>query len=224
MSLSVTEAVTSRRSIRAFLPTPVPSELLREALALARRAPSGGNLQPWWLHVVEGEAMARLRALMQTRLATQGPDPVDYDIYPPNLHEPYRSRRYRIGEAMYAALGIAREDKLARLQQFAANYQFFGAPVGVFCVVDRRMGRPQWSDLGMYLQTFMLLLKERGVDSCAQEAWSVYHRTVSAFLGTPPEHMLFCGMAIGYADPEAPVNRFTVERAELEEFTTFHTR
>lgn len=220
--MSVTEVVRARRSVRAFLDKPVSLELLREVLEIAARAPSGGNLQPWLLHVVTGEPLAKLRAHMQHRVATQGPDPAEYEIYPANLWEPYRSRRYEIGETMYAALGIERGDKLGRLQRFAQNYQLFGAPVALFCFIDRRMGRPQWSDLGMYLQTVMLLLKERGVDSCAQEAWSAYHRVVSDFVKSPAEQMLFCGMAVGYADPDAAVNHVTSQRAPLDEFATFH--
>ncbi|MFT3923795.1 MAG: nitroreductase [Myxococcales bacterium] len=221
-SLGVTEAVRSRRSVRAFLDKPVPLTLLREALELAARAPSGGNLQPWWIHVVAGARLEELRGVMRERVLTEGPDPAEYEIYPANLWEPYRSRRYDIGELMYAALGIERNDKLKRLERFAQNYQLFGAPVGLFCFIERRMGAPQWSDLGMYLQTLMLLLRERGVDSCAQEAWSAYHRVVGDFVGSPPERMLFCGMAIGYADPDAPVNHLSTPRAALDDFTTFH--
>lgn len=221
-SLGVSEAVRARRSVRAFLDAPVPLQLLREALELAARAPSGGNLQPWWLHVVAGSELEKLRAVMRERVATQGPDPAEYDVYPANLWEPYRSRRFDIGEQMYAALGIERADKPTRLRRFAENYQFFGAPVGLFCFVERRMGAPQWSDLGMYLQTLMLLLKERGIDSCAQEAWSAYHQVVSDFVRSPAERMLFCGMAIGYADPNAPVNQLATPRAALDDFATFH--
>ena len=220
--LSVTEAVRARRSVRAFLDTPVPLSTLREVLELAARAPSGGNLQPWWIHVVTGEPLSRLREQMRERIASQGPDPAEYEIYPPHPRAPYRTRRFELGEIMYAALGIPRTDKLGRLQRFAENYQLFGAPVGLFCFIDRRMGSAQWSDLGMYLQTVMLLLKERGLDSCAQEAWSAYHRVVTEFVKSPPELMLFCGMAIGYADPEVPVNAIESPRAPLDEFARFH--
>jgi nitroreductase len=221
-TMGVTEAVKARRSVRAFLDTPVSLPVLREVLELAARAPSGGNLQPWWIHVVTGEPLTRLRETMRQRVLTQGPDPAEYEVYPANLWEPYRSRRYEIGEVMYAALGIERTDKLGRLRRFAENYQLFGAPVALFCFVDRRMGSPQWSDLGMYLQTLMLLLQERGIDSCAQEAWSAYNRVVSEFVQSPAEHMLFCGMAIGYADPDAAVNRLDTPRAPLDEFARFH--
>lgn len=221
--MNVSEAVDSRRSVRAFLERPVEPALLREVLGLAARAPSGGNLQPWRLYVLSGAALQRLKDAMQQRLARQpSPDlPLDYEIYPSPLGEPYRSERFAIGEAMYAELGIAREDKARRLQWFANNYRFFGAPAALFCYVDRGMGRPQWADLGMYLQTVMLLLRERGLDSCAQEAWSVYHGEVAKRLSPPDEWMLFCGMAIGYADPDAAVNRLRSRRLPLEQFVQF---
>lgn len=220
--MQVAEAVARRRSVRAFTSEPVPSDLLREVVEQAGRAPSGGNLQPWRIHVLLGPALARFRAVMAERLQQGPPDPPEYHVYPPSLHEPYRSQRFELGEALYALLGIARDDKAARLRQFDRNYDFFGAPAALFCFVDRRMQPGQWSDLGMYLQTLMLLLQERGVDSCAQEAWATYHKTVSAFVNAPAEHMLFCGMAIGHADPRAPENQLLSARAPLETFATFH--
>jgi nitroreductase len=221
--MNVTNAVLNRRSARAFLDTLVPEELLREVLTLAARAPSGGNVQPWRIDVLTGEPLAALTAQIRARMSTDGmPDPSDYAIYPSGLTEPYRSSRFRIGEAMYELLGIPREDKLGRLDWLANNFRFFGAPVGLFCSVERQMGAAQWSDLGMYLQTMMLLLRERGVDSCAQESWSMYHRTVGEFLDLGPERTLFCGMAIGYADPDAPVNRLRSEREPLEVFARLH--
>jgi nitroreductase len=220
--MNLSEAVEARRSVRAFLPKPVPLPLLRSAIERAARAPSGGNLQPWRLHVIAGDAMARFRQVMAERFKRAEPDPIEYDIYPPNLHEPYRTQRYRVGEMLYATLGIAREDKQGRLQQFARNWDFFGAPSGVFCFVDRRMGPPQWSDLGMYLQTLMLLLLEQGVSTCPQEAWSVYGKTVSEFVHAPQELMLFCGVAVGYEDTAAPVNTLRSERSPLETYAVFH--
>jgi len=220
--MKVSDAVRSRLSVRAFLDRPVSEKLLRDLLALAARAPSGGNLQPWRIYVLGSRALEELAGLMRERLARDAsPDPLEYHIYPDKLWEPYRTRRYRVGEAMYALLGIPREDRGARLRQFSRNYDFFGAPVGLFCCIDRRMGPPQWSDLGMYLQTFMLLLQEHGLSSCAQESWSGYNQTVRGFLGTPAELMLFCGMAIGYADQTAPVNRLASERTALDEFAVF---
>jgi nitroreductase len=221
--MQVTEAVNRRRSVRAFTSEPVAPELLRGVVELAARAPSGGNLQPWRIHVLQGPALQRFRDTMAERVR-QGHEGSEYDVYPPSLHEPYRSQRFQLGEALYALLGIPREDKAGRLRQFDRNYDFFGAPAALFCFIDRRMGSAQWSDVGMYLQTLMLLLQERGIDSCAQEAWAAYHKTVSAFVGAPPEHMLFCGMAIGYADPDAPENQLVSARAPLATFATFHDR
>lgn len=220
--MTVTDAVARRRSVRAFLDTPVDMALLRDLVERATRAPSGGNLQPWHVTVVSGATMARLRAAMRQALATTpGGEGAEYDVYPRALGEPYRSRRFAVGEGLYAALGIPREDKAARLMWFARNFDFFGAPVGLFVHVERDHGPPQWSDCGMMLQTLMLLLVEAGLDSCAQEAWSMFHRTVDSVLGTPPSRMLFTGMAIGHRDPDAPVNAFPVERAPLGEVATF---
>jgi nitroreductase len=191
-------------------------------LETAARAPSGGNVQPWRIYALTGEPLARFREKMRARFATNpSPDPLEYHVYPQELWEPHRTWRYRVGEQMYALVGIPREDKPARLRWFAHNYDFFGAPVALFCYIDKRMGPPQWSDLGMYLQTVMLLLRERGLDSCPQECWSIYNAFVRTFTDAPSELMLFCGMAIGYADPNAPVNKLETERAPLDEFTTF---
>ena len=134
---------------------------------------------------------------------------------------PYRDRRFAIGEAMYARLGIPREDKAARRQWFARNYQFFGAPLALFCTVDRRMGPPQWSDLGMLLQSLMLLLRGEGLDSCAQECWALYPQTIGRFIALPPERMLFTGMAIGYADRSGAIDSLVTERAPLAEVAEF---
>lgn len=220
---SVSEAVARRRSIRAFLDTPVDMALLRDLIARATRAPSGGNLQPWHLHIVSGEAMTRLKAHMGRRVV-EAPlgEGAEYPVYPPELDDPYRARRFAIGEAMYAEVGVPREDKAGRLGWFARNFAFFGAPVALFCYVDRRHGPPQWSDCGMMLQTLMLLLVEAGLDSCAQEAWSMYHRTIGEFLGAPAGQMLFTGMAIGHRDRNAPINGFAVPRAPLDGVATFH--
>jgi nitroreductase len=224
--MDVTEAIASRHSIRDFLPTPVPGELIRRVLTAASRAPSGGNVQPWQIDILGGERLDELKALTRRRIvetATGGPpEERDYDIYPKDLPSPHRDWRFAMGEAMYARLGIPREDKAARLRWFARNWEAFGAPVLLLCSVDRRMGKPQWSDLGMYLQSVMLLLRAEGLDSCPQESWSVYPRTVGDFIGLPPERMLFTGMAIGYANPDHPVNALVTERAPLEAFARFH--
>ena len=216
------EAVSSRHSIRAYLDRPVPPDAIRRVLTAAARAPSGGNLQPWHIDIVGGADLARLKEIMRTRVVeAPGGEDKEYDVYPKELVAPYRDYRFQVGEDMYALLGIPREDKAARLGWFARNYQFFDAPLALFCTVDRRMGRPQWSDLGMFLQTVMLLLRAEGLDSCAQECWSTYPKTITTFLGTPPQRMLFTGMAIGYADPQHPINRLVTRRAALEDFAAF---
>ena len=222
MPSTVTEAVASRRSIRAFLPDPVDPAILREVLAKAQNAPSGGNLQPWQAHVLTGEPLQRLLAavaevLPQGRAAH---DP-EYAIYPPDLAEPHATRRHGVGEAMYAALKIARDNKIGRLAQFAANFRAFDAPVLMLVHTPRTMGPPQWSDIGMWLQTVMLLLREAGLDSCAQEAWAVYQRQIREQVPIPADNIFFCGLAIGHRDPNAPINAFAVPRAPLDEVVTF---
>jgi nitroreductase len=221
VSMNVTAAIDTRMSCRAFLSTPVPRETVVDILERAKRAPSGGNLQPWLVHVLTGPALADFLAIIRQKMATTpAGEGSEYPIYPPNLHEPYRSRRYTLGEDLYATIGIAREDKVGRLRQFARNYEFFGAPVGLFFSIDRRMGTDQWADVGMFMQNIMLLAREHELHTCPQEAWANWHRTVSEFLGFPPEHMLFCGMALGFRDEAAPINRLRSDRAALEEFAT----
>ncbi len=212
--MNVSEAVERRKSIRAFLPTPVDDEVIAELLEKAARAPSGGNLQPWRIYVVNGSRMDDLLEFLEDRDF----DAPEYAVYPPQLWEPYRSNRFEVGEDMYALLGIPREDKPARLAHLARNYLFFDAPAGFFCFIDRRMGPPQWSDLGMFLQTFMLLAQEAGLDTCPQEAWAARGRSVAEFVGAPDEEMLFCGMAIGHADWSKPVNQLVSKRMPLDEW------
>lgn len=220
--MNVSKALRERHSIRAFLERPVDTKLLRELLELAARAPSSGNLQPWRIHVLQGEAMERFRQHIAQRLTDDPqPDPADYAVYPQPLQEPYRTARFEVGEQMYALLGIGREDKAARLAWFARNFRFFEAPCALFFFVDRCMGPGQWADLGMYQQSLMLLLKEYGLDSCPQACWARYHLSVRAFLQTPPDYMLHCAIAVGYAAPEAPVNRLVSKRLPLDEFCTF---
>ena len=225
-SKTVTDALNTRLSVRDFLPTPVPAAVIRQVLATASRAPSGGNLQPWHIDVVAGARLDALKTIMQTRLAEVAAgdksEAPEYDIYPKELVSPHRDYRFQVGEDMYARLGIPREDKPARLRWFARNYQFFGAPMALFCSVDRRMGPPQWSDLGMFLQSVMLLLREAGYDSCAQECWAVYPKTIGQFISIPPERMLFTGMAIGQRNPEHAINHLQSQRAAVDTFASFH--
>ncbi len=215
--MNVSEAVNRRKSVRAFRPDPVSNDVLEELLTTAARSPSGGNVQPWRVYVINGESMARFREYLSDRQ----PGAPAYDIYPKGLTEPYRSSRYKIGEDMYAAIGVEREDKAGRFAQFAKNLDFFGAPAAFFCFIDRQMGPPQWSDLGMFLQTFMLLAQEAGLDTCAQEAWAVHEAAVSEFVGAPEELQIFCGMAIGHEDTDHPINTVVSQREPLDVFAKF---
>jgi nitroreductase len=220
--MSVSEAIDSRMSCRAFLPTPVPGALIRELLEAGKRAPSGGNVQPWHVYVVAGEPLDELRAIIRAKLPEQPMgEGSEYNMYPPNMAEPYRSRRFKCGEDLYATIGIERADRAGRLEQFARNFDFFGAPAAMFFAIDRQMGADQWSDVGMFMQSLMLLAREHGLHTCAQEAWSLWYRTLGEFLQFPAELMLFCGLAIGYRDESAPINRLRTDRAPLQEFATF---
>ena len=216
--MNVTEAVLSRSSIRAFLHKPVSDELLKLLLEKSSRAASGGNLQPWKIFVINNSTMKDFLVFQNNWTEPEEPA---YEIYPPKLKEPYRTSRFELGEQMYELLGIGREQKDARIAQVMENFRFFGAPCAIFCFVDRQMGPPQWSDLGMFLQTFMLLAKEVGLDTCAQEAWSMKHDSVSKFVKAEDNDMLFCGMAIGYQDDSAVDNSLKSERRPLKEWAKF---
>lgn len=217
--MDVTEAVKRRISVRAFKPDPVPEAVVREMLDLAKQAPSGGNLQPWRVYVLAGAELDRFRAVVRERMnVTPMGEPPQYDIYPKGLWDPYRARRSECGEDLYASIGVAREDKFARLLHVARNFDFWGAPVGLFFCLDRRLGPPQWSDLGMFMQTLMLLAVERGLDTCAQEAWAMWPDTVADFLGLPEELMLFAGMALGVRDETAPINGLRTRREPVDGF------
>lgn len=207
--MNVSEAVARRMSVRAFRPDPVSAATVREILELAAKAPSGGNLQPWRVYALAG---APLEALKAEVAANPFGEPPEYDVYPPNLWDPFRTRRFQNGEDLYATIGIPREDKPARLRQLAKNGEFFGAPVGIFFCLDRKLGPPQWADLGMYMQTVMLLAVERGLDTCPQEYWARYPQTVARAVGLPDDHMLFSGMALGFRDAEHPINTLKAAR------------
>jgi len=217
--MNVSEALRARISVRAFLDKPISEEDVRALLEIAKYSPSGGNLQPWRVHVLLGPARDRLvdtvkKAIAENPFANES----EIAVYPENLWEPYRARRFEIGEAMYAKLGIPREDKPARLMWLAKNFEFFGAPVGLFFSLDRRFDKGQWAHLGMFMQSLALAAVEKGLATCMQEAWATRARTVSQFLGLPESEQLYCGMALGYADPAAPVNSVRSARAPLEEF------
>ncbi len=214
--MDVSEAVARRISVRAFRPDPVPGVVVRDILQAAHRAPSGGNLQPWKVHALAGEPLAALKAAAGP--AMMSGEEEEYDVYPPNLWDPFRTRRFQNGEDLYAAIGVPREDKPARLRQLARNVELFGAPVGLFFTLDRKLGPPQWADVGMYMQTVMLLAVERGLDTCAQEFWARIPKTVGAALGLGDDHMLFSGMALGWRDEAHPINSWRSGRDAFEVF------
>jgi nitroreductase len=216
--MRVKDAVSSRTSVRKFLQDPVDSKLIESLLELSSRAPSGGNLQPWKIFVLNNQSMTDFLLFQE---AWDQPESPAYEIYPSKLKEPYRTSRFELGEQMYELLGIPRDDKNSRIEQVMKNFQFFGAPCAFFCFVDRQMGPPQWSDLGMFLQTFMLLAKESGLDTCAQEAWSIKNDSVSKFVNAEEDDILFCGMCIGYKDSEDPVNLLKSERRPLQDWAKF---
>ena len=215
-------AIAARRSVRGFLDRPVEPRLLRDLATRAGRAASGGNLQPWHIDLVHGATLAGLKATMAAKLAAGDQEQPAYAIYPPSLDDPYETRRRAIGEAMYGEIGIPRDDRAARRAWFARNFVFFGAPAALFVSVGTGMGPPQWSDLGQYLASFMLLAVEAGLATCAQECWAMYPATVGAALGLPAGRMLFCGMAVGYEDPAEPANRLRSVRAATGEWLTEH--
>ena len=218
--MDVYDAVATRRAVRAFTDEPVPKAVLERVLTAAARTPSGGNIQPWNTYVLTGTTLAELKKRTGERVAAGDPgDEPEYRIYPPGLKSPYRERRSAAGEQRYAALGIAREDHEARRQSVAGNWTCFGAPAALFCYIDRDMGPSQWADVGMYLQTIMLLLRAEGLHSCPQKAWPVYHRTVAEVISPPDELILYCGMSIGFEDPAAAHAR--IGRAPLGEIVSF---
>lgn len=220
--MRVSEAVAARRSVRGFTNQPVELALVERLLVAASRAPSGGNLQPWHVDVMTGEPLAAFKALMAAKLAAGEAEQPEYPIYPAELDMPYKSRRFAVGEAMYGHIGIPRDDRAARRLWFARNFAFFGAPLALFVSVGRGMGAPQWSDLGMFLQSFMLLAVEEGLATCAQECWAMYPQTVGAAIRIPPERMLFCGLAVGYEDFNELANQLRSDRADPAEWLSIH--
>ncbi|MGE0564703.1 MAG: nitroreductase family protein [Pseudolabrys sp.] len=221
--MNVREAVASRYSCRAFLPKPVPEQIVREIVEQAARAPSAGNMQPWFVQALAGERVEALRALLRPRMATELPkgEGVEYTIYPQPMVEPYKERAFTVGELLYKSIDVPREDKPARYKQYARNYEFFGAPVALFFIRDKAHGPAQWADIGGYLQTVALLARGYGLHTCPQQAWVSFHKTVRSFLDLPDHLMVYSGMALGYEDPDAPINRWRSPRAPLDSFATF---
>ena len=218
--MHVTHALDCRYTCRGYRPDPVTRATVEAILTAAARAPSGGNLQPWRVWVVAGSAKQRLSEAVKARIATGAfadGDP-EYYIYPPDLPEPWATRKFSTAEGYYEALGVARDDYPARMHEYVRNFEFFGAPVGLIFAIDRRMQQGQWADLGMFLQSVMLTARDYGLDTAALESWSLWHATVREVLEIPPELMIFCGMALGHADPETTGNAYRSPRIGLEDF------
>ena len=215
---SVTEAVSSRRSVREFLDKPVELETIRRVMDTARWAASGCNYQPWEATILTGEPLKELQA----KLMADGPQQAEYDWSAPGQEEAYKKRLDAVSAGMFGAMNIARDDKAGRMAAMGRNVTSFDAPALLLCYFPRLMKEAQWSDTGMWLQTIALLLREEGLDSCFQEFMGLYPKTIRDFLGLDHDrYMLFCGMAIGYRDPDAPVNNFERERVPLDEQVKF---
>ncbi|MGX9963216.1 nitroreductase [Roseomonas sp. F4] len=219
--MDVFEALASRRSIRGFRPDPVPRATLERLLEAAARAPSGSNIQPWHVRVTQGAERARLAAAVRAAHAAGALAPREYHYYPRQWREPYQARRRACGFGLYELAGVARGDRAAGLAQRLRNFDFFDAPVGLFFTIDRDMEQGSWLDYGMFLQSVMLAARGLGLDTCPQAAWCDHHDIVRRVLGLREDQVLVCGMSLGFADPEAAVNRLVTEREPLAEFATF---
>ncbi|MEM0984903.1 MAG: nitroreductase [Pseudomonadota bacterium] len=221
-AMSVTDAVRARKSIRAFTDTLINGSEIRTWLEAAQRSPSGGNVQPWRVIALAGDAKDAVIAKASETLARSPKgEPTDRPIYPEGLWGSYNDRRKRVGEMMYEALEIPKDNRAGRLAWFSNNFRFFNAPVALFFVIDTRMGHGQWAHMGMFMQSLALLAVERGWGTCMQECWGILRPSLKAHFALPDEDMVYCGMAVGHPDWEHPVNRFSSERATLDEFASF---
>jgi len=215
-------AARTRRSIRAYRPDPVPPDVLREVVALARHAPSGSNIQPWLVHVLTGATLARVGGAIRRAFETDEPGHRrDYDYYTDPVFEPYLARRRQCGWGLYGTLGIARGDHARSKAWRARNYDFFGAPAGLIFTIDRALEKGSWLDYGMFLQTIMLAARARGLHTCPEAAIASFPGVVRRELGLGAERVVICGMALGYADADAIVNTFQPPRLELDEYAVF---
>lgn len=217
-------AITSRRSIRAFLPTPVAREDIEAILSVAARAPSGSNTQPWKVYVLTGEIRQRLSDKILATYLDQEQNArhkEEYDYYPRQWVSPYLERRRKVGWDLYALLGLTRDNKAGMQAQHGRNYAFFDAPVGLIFTIDRVMEQGSWLDYGMFLQNIMVAARARGLDTCPQAAFTQFHRVIADVLQIPDGEQLVCGMALGFADPAKVENTLVTERASLDEFATF---
>ena len=215
-------AMTSRRSIRRFLPTPVAAETIEAILDVAARAPSGTNMQPWMAHVLAGSAKDRLCAAVLAAFdAEETGHKQEVQYYPDEFFEPFLSRRRKVGWDLYGRLGIARGENAKMKAQHRRNFTFFDAPVGIVFTIDRRLATGSWLDYGMFLQNVMTAARARRLDTCAQAAWTHYHKAMRPVLGLEDTEIVVCGMALGYADPDAPENAMFTERTPAREFARF---
>ncbi len=221
---AVEAAIQTRHSMRAFLPTPVPRDLIERILDVGARAPSGTNTQPWQVHVLTGAAKDRLADRIQS--CYDDPDALathteEYAYYPREWVSPYIDRRRKVGWDLYGLLGITKSDKLRMHEQHGRNYRFFDAPVGLMFTIDRVMRQGSWLDYGMFLQNIMIAARAHGLHTCPQAAFTQFHRLIAEDLGLGPEQMLVCGMSLGYADPDAVENTLVTEREPVSGFTRF---
>ena len=221
--MDIFDVVSSRYSCRAFLEKHVSEQIVRDIVERAARAPSAGNMQPWRVYAIAGKRVEELKAQLRPRMASELPkgEGVEYVIYPQPMAEPYRARSFTVGELLYQSIGVPREDKPARYEQYARNYEFFGAPVALFFAREKDHGAAQWADIGGYLQTVALLARGHDLHTCPQQAWVSFHKTVRAFLDLPDHLMIYSGMALGYEDPAAPINQWRSPRAPLDDFAVF---
>jgi nitroreductase len=218
----IADAIRSRRSVRAFLPDPVPPGVARAILDIAANAPSGSNLQPWTVFVLTGQTLAALgRDMKAAYLADEPGHERDYKYYPAHIPEPYQARRRACGWSLYGTLGITKGDKPRMKAQRATNYDFFGAPLGMVFSIHAGLEVGSWMDYGGFLQSVMLAARGFGLHSCAQAAIAEYPLIVRRHVPVSPEHKIVCGMALGYADPAAAINSFRTERAGVDVFATF---
>lgn len=218
----VDEAITSRRSVRAFLPDPVDEAMIRDILDVASRAPSGTNMQPWQVYVTSGEVKDRIAdAILNSGIRAEKAAWDEYKYYPDQFFEPYLTRRRTVGFGLYSSLGIGRREVDRMREQHDRNFVFFDAPVGMIFTIDRRLNQGSWIDLGMFLENIMIAARGRGLHTCPQAAFAPYHNQIRPVLGMAEEEILVCGMAIGYEDTSKPENNFRTERAPQEEWVKF---
>ncbi len=221
--VSVSTAIKERHSTRSFINRPVDQELILDILDTARWAPSGGNIQPWEVIVVTGKAKEAVSKLATNVLAKHPKgEKDDYPIYPPDMTEVYQRRRYKVAEDMYATIDIPRENKVARMQWVLRNFEFFDASVGLFFVIDKSMGHGQWAHLGMFMQSVALIAQEKGLATCMQEAWGMLRGSLANHFELPEQKLIYAGLALGYADADAPVNRLRTERAAVSDFASLY--